>query len=129
MRSTPRRWISLLLIGSLLLSLAPNSAVCASPDSGQSRDAEGVVDSYLAKALGDTALAALYMADDLTLLSDDITALERQLAISTATNDAWEAREKLTEKEWWEKIADSTFFKVALFCGGVYVGKEMVKVR
>jgi hypothetical protein len=33
------------------------------------------------------------------------------------------------KRPWYEAIANSWITKVVLFCGGVWVGQEMVKVR
>ena len=113
-----KNWLSLLLIGSLLLCFEPIHA-----------GTNGIVDDALARAENDTTMALQLLAGDLLTLADDNAYLTRDLYVATSHVQLLETREKLTDPPWWEKVSNSSIVKVGLFLVGVEVGRRMVLVK
>jgi len=93
------------------------------------QDAEALVDHALGKTNGDYEAAALLLAQDLVLFTGEIELLERDTAIQANTISILMQRNDVEKPSFIEKLGNSTVFKVGLFALGVYVGREMVKVK
>lgn len=73
----------------------------------------------MAQAKGDTLMAALMYVE----------VLQRDIEVKEARLEQFEKLYKLEKPPWYEAAWDSDIIKVALFIGGVYLGREMVVVK
>ena len=90
---------------------------------------EAVVEAALDRANGDLELALKYLGEDVVLFSGEVIVLERDVQIANNTVAVLQEYKEAVEPGFLEKLSNSTVFKVTLFVGGVWLGREMVKVQ
>ena len=116
-KSWKRSAISLLLI----VSMTPVTAFCS--------DEEKAVEDALARADGDVTKALYYLATDVVSFVGEIAVLEHTIDIQSNTIEVMEKRAEVKEPGFFEKLGNSTAFKIGLFVLGAYIGREMVMVH
>lgn len=92
-------------------------------------ESEQLVEDYVARANGNTELALDMMARDIILFTNDGIAMEHTIKVQEGTISVLKEREEAKRPGILERLSNSTVFKIGLFVGGVYLGREMVQVR
>lgn len=77
---------------------------------------------YLDLAEGSDTRALALMAKDLLVLTFDVEQNEYQIEVLNKSVDIMERAAEHKEPSWTERFGNSTFFKMVLFCGGVWLG-------
>jgi hypothetical protein len=92
-------------------------------------DTTQVVEDAMARADGDSLQALHLLARDVVDFTNDGLYQERDLAACRAYTTNLEERLKLSDPGFLEKAWDSDLVKVGLFVAGVWLGRDMVKVK
>lgn len=87
-----------------------------------SDDAEQLSEYYLDQANGDYEEALRLISADLALMTFDVEMLEHSNEILHNSVDVLKRTIEYKEPSWTEKLTNSSFFKIVLFVGGVWLG-------